>query len=41
VLPRDDDAVVDIVSFFCAHAPRLNALAAMATIMIAFRSFIK
>jgi len=41
VLPREVDALVDIVSFFCAQAPRLNALAAMATIMIAFRSFIK
>jgi len=31
--------LVPIVSFFCAQAPRLNALAAMATIMIALKNF--
>ncbi len=30
---------VDIVSFFCAQAPRLNAPAATATIMITFKNF--
>ena len=33
-------ALVDIVSFFCAQAPRLNAPAATATIMMTFNSFI-
>jgi hypothetical protein len=38
VLPLD---VVDIVSLrFCAQAPRLNALTAMATIMTALMIFI-
>jgi hypothetical protein len=31
--------LADVVSFLCAQAPRLNALAKTATIMIAFRSF--
>jgi hypothetical protein len=32
--------LVDIDSFFCAQAPRLNAPAATATIMISFKIFI-
>jgi len=35
-----EPVLLDIVSFFCAHAPRLSALAAMATIKIALKSFI-
>ncbi|MGH7938860.1 MAG: hypothetical protein ACREFG_10160 [Chthoniobacterales bacterium] len=31
--------VVDMVSFFCAQAPKLNAPAATATIMITFKNF--
>ena len=34
-----DPVLVDTVSFFCAQAPRLSALAAIATIMTALRSF--
>jgi hypothetical protein len=34
------DPVLDMVSFFCAQAPRLNALAAMARIMSALKIFI-
>jgi hypothetical protein len=34
------DVLVDICdSFFCAHAPKLRALAKTVTIMIAFNSF--
>jgi hypothetical protein len=29
----------DIVSFFCAQAPKVKALAKTATIMIAFKNF--
>jgi hypothetical protein len=32
--------LVDIVSFFCAQAPRLNAPAATATIMMTLMNFI-
>jgi hypothetical protein len=32
-------AVEDVVSFFCAQAPKLKALAKTATIMIAFKNF--
>jgi hypothetical protein len=35
-----DPVLVDMVSFFCAQAPRLNAPTAIATIMTAFRTFI-
>ena len=35
-----EPVLVDMVSFFCAQAPRLNAPAARATIIIAFRIFI-
>jgi hypothetical protein len=31
--------LVDIVSFFCAQAPKLSAPAATATIMITFKNF--
>jgi hypothetical protein len=37
--PRVELAVVAVVSFFCAQAPRLKALAKTATIMIAFKNF--
>lgn len=36
----DVDPLVDIVSFFCAQAPKLNAPAATATIIIIFTNFI-
>ncbi|HJX25092.1 MAG TPA: hypothetical protein VJ252_02970 [Chthoniobacterales bacterium] len=32
-------AVVEDISFFCAQAPKLKALAKTATIMIAFKNF--
>jgi hypothetical protein len=35
-----DPVLVDMVSFFCAQAPRLNAPAATATIMMTFNIFI-
>jgi hypothetical protein len=35
-----DPVLVDMVSRFCAQAPRLNVPTAIATIMIAFKSFI-
>src|SRR5450432_2932514 len=34
-----EPVLVDIVSFFCAQAPKLNAPAATATIMITFKNF--
>jgi len=36
-----DPALVVVTSFFCAQAPRLNALAAMARIITAFKIFME
>jgi hypothetical protein len=33
------EPLVDMVSFFCAQAPRLSTPAATATIMITFKNF--